>query len=184
MLATEALDAMAEAMTAVNAGRWQVQDVLKWRGLIEGEAAAAAFAGVEALPEVEGGAEATRHAGWQMLARQVTGVLRTREHHAEREARRLGKLAGQARERREALLAGETAPQVLARAARLEQIAVRAENGAGRCWTWAAAAGEAAACGARLTRKADQVHLPVGRAIARTPRGWIPQDKTWITAGS
>lgn len=185
MQTTEALDALAEAMTPVNAGRWQVQAVTRWRAMIDWEGETAAAAGEKTSAQVEGGTEPGRHTGWQLLARQVTAELRKRERIAIGRANRFRELADRKFGQRDALMEQpDPSPKTRARAAVLEEAAKRLSEKALACNVWATAAGEAASYGRRLTRRADKVHLPVGRALARTPRGWVPEDKTWITAGS
>lgn len=179
------LSAMAEAMTPVNAGRWQVRAVARWRDMVQMEHDASAAAGEKTEVFIAAWAEPGRHAGWQTLARQVAAGMRDRAIIAADRSKGFGAAADRKYAETDALLAQpDLSLRDRARAAQLKTAARRLSDKAVACNVWATVADEAASFGFRLIRRADRVHLPVGRAIARAGRGWVPEDKTFLTRGN
>lgn len=184
MYATEALDAMADAMTAVNAGRWQVTGVSRWQDMAGLEMSAAISAGgTPAI--VRGGVWPGIHAGWMALARQVITAMYAQSSAACAAAEKAREDARRILADRERLLAaGILNPGDHLRAGRLLRAARKAGEKAAACDVWAPVALDAAAHGVVLTRRAGEVHAPVGAAIAAAGPGWVPRHKSFSTAGS
>lgn len=184
---SDALDAMADGMTTANAGRWQVAGTARWREAIEYEGLAAAAAGAGPVM-IRGGADPARHAGWQVMAGRIVAALQARASAAAGDAQEAREAAEEKDAERRVLLppgSGVPPPHVRARLAVLAREAAKARARADACDLWAAAASEAAACGVRLSARADEVHIPVGEAIAAAGgRAWVAAGKSFSTAGS
>jgi hypothetical protein len=203
-----AMDVMAEAMTAVNASRRQVSGIAAWRDQITamtcardeaervlGEATRARFL----RAEIPG---AGTHRDWRTSAEAVIAVLAANGNEAallavaaEDRERAAVQDAGTAREgERQAWHMARTtvnegdaalwAEAARACAAEAEAAGRRgyAERGVTTaCRDWQAAAGSARARGRALVRREDQIHIPVGEAIAAGGgRRWIAAGKDFL----
>lgn len=191
-----AMTAMTEDMTAVSASRRQVRGVASWRDAVAaavtaGQAAGAASAGM-LTADVPG---SRTHARWMTTADTVIATLDS--HAAEAEAK-----ACDARERAEEARKAErraNALRQLAENGEIEgQVAIYVKLAADAaaeaeafeelteaCEAWAAAAANASAHGVRLAAREDEVHAPVGQAIAAGGgQAWIADDKHFNTGGA
>jgi hypothetical protein len=192
----DAINDMADAMTAVNASRRQAGGVAAWRDLAAaavaaGQSAGAWHAGNLAVPP----AGSRTHGQWMATATAITATLRG--HAAEAESLAAGsreqatEAVNRSGEHRARAAAAEQAGQGEAAAmhAALADDAGRearqAEQRAGACDAWAAAAADAAAYGRALATREDSIHQPVGRAIADAGgTDWIAEDKHFLTGGA
>jgi hypothetical protein len=203
-----ALTVMAEAMTAVNASRRQVSGIAAWRDQITamtclrdeaervlGEAVRARFL----RAEIPG---AGTHRDWRTSAEAVTAVLAAnqdeaarlagaaedREQAAERDAetaregeRHAWHMARTTVNEGDAALWAEAAQACAAEAGAADQRAYAERGVSTACREWQEAAGSARARGRALVRREDQIHIPVGEAIAAGGgRNWIAAGKDFL----
>jgi hypothetical protein len=190
-----AMTAMADDMTAVNASRRQVRGVASWRDAVAaavtaGQAAGAADADV-LTADVPG---SLTHARWMTTADTVIATLHSQAAAAEEMAGEAREAADEARGRAsrarraeaeaEACELPDEAAAHAARANAADDEADDADEAADAFDAWAAAAADAARQGAALTAREDDIHAPVGQAVAAGGgRAWIADDKQFNTGG-
>lgn len=234
----DALGAMADAMTAVNASRRQVRGTDGWRDQVRAvleaaaEAAAAArlrrgtwrdlvdaaldpAAADDAYLQVSQMLRILRHParrvrtpdpsvhrGWMGTAAAITAELNRQTAAASLAAAAARQAAGLAwaaariaqgrAEARIAVAEGSEAKAAAAagsvadldQARRASTLARKLEAIAWRCDAWLAAAADAAAAGSALARRENEIHAPVGAAIAAAGgRAWIAADKHFHVDG-
>jgi hypothetical protein len=187
---------MAEDMTAVNASRRQVRGVASWRDAVTAAVAAGQAAGSVSAGQLGAKVPGSRtHAGWMATADAVIATLDSQAAEAEEmatEAREAAEdarsRAQQASARRAQAEADELPAEAAAHAARAQEAADEADEAdeaADVFDAWAAAATDAARQGAMLTAREDEIHAPVGAAIAAGGgTDWIADDKHFNTGGS
>lgn len=193
---TGAMTAMADAMTAVNASRRQVRGVAGWLGYVPA-ADAAAQAAVTAAHRcrylVSGNdddlaAYVTQilaaidppdrpvsipvqgtHRGWRDAAAAITAEFTRQARAAGQAAAAASHLTGLA-----AAVAGE----------RGQAVAAQAGYCADQCGQWQATATDAAGYGTAMARREDQIHIPVGEAVAvGGGTQWLATSKQFHTEG-
>jgi hypothetical protein len=191
-----AMNDMADAMTAVNASRRQVTGVAAWRDLVAAAVTAGGEAGAGHAGELAASVGGSRtHGQWMATANAI--ILTLDCHGAEAEA-----MAADAHDRADDARAAkrradadraqaedddlpDQAADCARRAADAERDAADAEEEAEACEAWGAASADASACGVRLTASEDEIHAPVGQAIAAVGgRAWIAGDKHFLTGGA
>jgi len=196
MHVTDAMNVMADAMTAVNAGRWQVSGVQEWRDLIQSETDLAWKAGRGEARLLTGISSASRHDDWKEMARQITAVMNQRAEfsswrsslaaaNARASAAKIRIMRDGGAEESESFHAYTPAHwddyEDMRTLRELRADYASWSRKAERYGDWAGAALTAAEHGRYLASQSNRIHEPVGQAMARSGRRWMARDLGFLT---